>query len=54
MLLQGVILAIVSGSMVNSLLFDSQQGAFYLFMSAALMSTTPAKDALQEENVSRL
>ena len=37
-LLQGVILALLSGSLINSLLFDSQQGHFYLFMSAALMS----------------
>jgi O-antigen ligase len=44
MLLQGVILAIVSGSLVNSLLFDSQQGHFYLFMSAALMSAHSPED----------
>ena len=37
-LLQGVILALLSGSLINSLLFDSQQGHFYLFMSAALMA----------------
>jgi O-antigen ligase len=46
MLLQGVILAIVSGSLVNSLLFDSQQGHFYLFMSAALMSADSPDDSL--------
>lgn len=38
MLLHGVIMAIVSGSLINSLLYDSQQGHFYLFMSAALMT----------------
>ena len=54
MLLQGVIIAIVSGSMVNSLLFDSQQGHFYLFMSAALMSATPGEDSFKDEDVSRL
>ena len=54
MLLQGVIVAIVSGSMVNSLLFDSQQGHFYLFLSAALMSATPGEDSFKDENVSRL
>jgi O-antigen ligase len=37
-LLQGVILAILAGSMMNSLLFDSQQGHFYLFMSCALLA----------------
>ncbi len=37
-LLQGVVLAMLCGSLINSLLFDSQQGHFYLFMSAALMS----------------
>ncbi len=37
-LLQGVVIALLSGSLINSLLFDSQQGHFYLFMSAALMS----------------
>lgn len=36
-LLQGVVFALLSGSLINSLLFDSQQGHFYLFMSAALM-----------------
>ena len=54
MLLHGVILAIVSGSMVNSLLFDSQQGHFYLFMSAALMSATPGKGSLKNEDPKRL
>jgi len=39
MLLQGVVLAILSGSLINSLLFDSQQGHFYLFLSAALMAS---------------
>lgn len=47
MLLHGVILAIISGSLMNSLLFDSQQGHFYLFMSAALM-TSPASGNSQE------
>ena len=37
-LVQGVVLALLSGSLINSLLFDSQQGHFYLFMSAALLS----------------
>ena len=37
-LLHGVLLALLSGSLINSLLFDSQQGHFYLFMSAALMT----------------
>lgn len=37
-LLQGVILALLTGSLMNSLLFDSQQGHFYLFMSSALMA----------------
>ena len=36
--LQGVILALLAGSLMNSLLFDSQQGHFYLFMSAALLA----------------
>jgi len=38
MLLQGVLVAMLSGSLMNSLLFDSQQGHFYLLMSAALMT----------------
>jgi O-antigen ligase len=37
-LLQGVVGALLAGSLMNSLLFDSQQGHFYLFMSAALMA----------------
>lgn len=37
-LLQGVILALMAGSLMNSLLFDSQQGHFYLFMSGALLA----------------
>lgn len=37
-LFQGVVLALLSGSLMNSLLFDSQQGHFYLFMSAALLA----------------
>lgn len=40
-LLQGVIAALLVGSLMNSLLFDSQQGHFYLFMSAALMAGQP-------------
>ena len=38
-LLHGVLLAILAGSLMNSLLFDSQQGHFYLFMSGALLAT---------------
>lgn len=37
-LLHGVLLALLAGSIMNSLLFDSQQGHFYLFMSAALLA----------------
>ncbi len=37
-LLHGVLLALLAGSLMNSLLFDSQQGHFYLFMSAALLA----------------
>jgi O-antigen ligase len=40
-LLQGVILAFLAGSLMNSLLFDSQQGHFYLFMSCALLAAGP-------------
>ena len=46
MLLHGVILAMVSGSLINSLLFDSQQGHFYLFMSAALMTAQSSDHSL--------
>ena len=46
MLLHGVILAIASGSLINSLLYDSQQGHFYLFMSAALMTAQSTDHAL--------
>lgn len=46
MLLHGVILAIASGSLINSLLFDSQQGHFYLFMSAALMTAESSDHSL--------
>jgi O-antigen ligase len=46
MLLHGVILAITSGSLINSLLFDSQQGHFYLFMSAALMTAQSSDHSL--------
>lgn len=46
MLLHGVILAIASGSLINSLLFDSQQGHFYLFMSAALMTAQSSDHSL--------
>jgi O-antigen ligase len=42
-LVQGVVLALLSGSLINSLLFDSQQGHFYLFMSAALLSAPPGQ-----------
>ncbi|MBT8354311.1 MAG: O-antigen ligase family protein [Desulfofustis sp.] len=38
-LLHGVLLALLAGSLMNSLLFDSQQGHFYLFMSGALLAT---------------
>ena len=38
-LLHGVLLALLAGSLMNSLLFDSQQGHFYLFMSGALLTT---------------
>ena len=37
-LLHGVLLALLAGSIMNSLLFDSQQGHFYLFMSSALLA----------------
>ena len=37
-LFQGVLLALLAGSLMNSLLFDSQQGHCYLFMSAALLA----------------
>ena len=37
-LLHGVLLALLAGSLMNSLLFDSQQGHFYLFMSSALLA----------------
>jgi len=37
-ILQGVLLSMLAGSLMNSLLFDSQQGHFYLFMSAALLA----------------
>ncbi len=40
-LLQGVILATLTGSLMNSLLFDSQQGHFYLFMVCALLAGGP-------------
>jgi O-antigen ligase len=43
MLLQGVLVAMLSGSLMNSLLFDSQQGHFYLLMSATLMTMTSPK-----------
>lgn len=39
-LFHGVLLALLAGSLMNSLLFDSQQGHFYLFMSAALLAGT--------------
>jgi len=51
MLLHGVILAIISGSLMNSLLFDSQQGHFYLFMSAALMTSTASGNSLEIWNI---
>lgn len=38
-LLHGVVLALLAGCLMNSLLFDSQQGHFYLFMSSALLAT---------------
>lgn len=38
-LLHGVLLALLAGSLMNSLLFDSQQGHFYLFMSGALLAS---------------
>lgn len=37
-LLHGVLVALLAGSLMNSLLFDSQQGHFYLFMSTALLA----------------
>jgi O-antigen ligase len=45
-LIQGVVLALLSGSLINSLLFDSQQGHFYLFMSAALLNGHPTSKRL--------
>lgn len=39
-LFHGVLLALLAGSLMNSLLFDSQQGHSYLFMSAALLAGT--------------
>jgi O-antigen ligase len=47
-LLQGVVGALLAGSLMNSLLFDSQQGHFYLFMSAALMAGSPPNNRLRE------
>ena len=43
MLLQGVLVAMLTGSLMNSLLFDSQQGHFYLLMSATLMTMRHGK-----------
>ncbi len=37
-ILHGVLLAMLAGCLMNSLLFDSQQGHFYLLMSAALLT----------------
>ena len=39
-LFHGLLLALLSGSLMNSLLFDSQQGHCYLLMSAALLAGT--------------
>lgn len=55
-LMQGVLTALYAGSLMNSLLFDSHQGHFYLFMSAALMATgvgppVPA-DSVEKDSVS--
>ncbi|MBE0583417.1 MAG: O-antigen ligase family protein [Desulfofustis sp.] len=47
-LLQGVVGALLAGSLMNSLLFDSQQGHFYLFMSAALLAGSPPNNRLDE------
>lgn len=37
-ILHGVLLSMLAGCLMNSLLFDSQQGHFYLLMSAALLA----------------
>lgn len=37
-ILHGVLLSMLAGCLMNSLLFDSQQGHFFLFMSAALLA----------------
>ncbi len=52
-LLQGVVGALLAGSLMNSLLFDSQQGHFYLFMSAALMAGRPQDEQFEPPTVTQ-
>jgi O-antigen ligase len=37
--MEGVVVAFFSGCLMNSFLFDSLQGHFWLFLSAALLSS---------------
>jgi len=44
-LLQGVVLTMATGCLMNSFLFDSHQGHFYAFLSALLLAAPPQRPA---------
>jgi O-antigen ligase len=44
-LLQGIVLTMATGCLMNSFLFDSHQGHFYAFLSALLLASPPQHPA---------
>ena len=42
-LVQGVILAMATGCVMNSFLFDSHQGHFYAFLSSIFFASAPRR-----------
>lgn len=58
-MLQGVVVAMASGCLMNSFLFDSHQGHFFAFLSAVLLAPSlktteahPAPDGMQQQELS--
>ena len=49
-LLQGIVVAMATGCLMNSFLFDSHQGHFYAFLSSLLFSTHPQTVDEQEDS----
>lgn len=58
-MLQGVVVAMASGCLMNSFLFDSHQGHFFAFLSAVLLAPSlrateidPARQDMQQQEIS--